>query len=498
MKNIFKIVICSMFAFFICAFINTDVQAATFDENFGVVHDNTCYSYAVDWHNGYGKTLRDLFSDGTKIPYEKVKSVCPSGDDKVYAFFIAYKPYINKDYYWMMVYFVSRSSFEMDAVYRTPVSNGDQKIDNLSSSYKGYYFSYGSISNYCDERDNGENNLGGVVSFTKDMPIETYDIIINGYSSDIKGNYFQDKIIAFMGGDEDDSISESNERGDSNDDGIPDETLGHFKIKHNRMIIYNQDEHQHEHNQLTFYNETDTGVNITSSNISAQYKLEGYLTEDNGTTWKNHYTTPIYNASGQDFIHGKSNTQTKLYICQLTPKYLDFCKHIYPMSDREPFNTRKYVGKISIFVRPYQVVEGQIRYGAWTKCYSRFNGSHSESGHEDGGYDNDEDSEHDSDDNYAEDEDYHDDGEAGVGYDDDSAEDAADQHENDNNNGGNGGNGGNSNVNLDSIKDLVNQIGNVPLLIAKIFSFLPSWCLTLIATAFAMFIFLLLIKLIRG
>lgn len=497
MKNIFKIVICSMFALFICAFINSDVQAATFDENFGVVHDNTCYSYAVDWHNGHGKTLHDLYSGGTKIPYVKVKTVNPSGEDNVYAFFIAYKPFVDKDYYYMSIFYVSKSSFSMESVYREPIYNYDLN-GNSVNSYGGYYYIWNPISSYCDTRDNGEDNMGGVVSFTKDMPIETYDIIINGYSSEIKNNYFLDKIIAFMGGDEDDSISESNERGDSNDDGIPDERLGHFKIKHNRMILYNQDEHQHEHNQLTFYNETDTGVNITSSNISAQYKLEGYLTEDNGTTWKNHYVTPIYNASGQDFIHGKSNTQTKLYICQLTPKYLDFCKHIYPMSDREPFNTRKYVGKISIFVRPYQVVEGQIRYGAWTKCYARFNGSHSESGHEDGGYDNDEDSEHDSDDNYAEDENYHDDGEAGVGYDDDSAEDAADQHENDSYNGGNGGNGGNSNVNLDSIKDLVNQIGNVPLLIAKVFSFLPSWCLTLIATAFAMFIFLLLIKLIRG
>lgn len=50
----------------------------------------------------------------------------------------------------------------------------------------------------------------------------------------------------------------------------------------------------------------------------------------------------------------------------------------------------------------------------------------------------------------------------------------------------------------DDVKGLVKQVGQFPKLIKKIFSFLPSWCLTLFAFGFACMIVLLVIKTIRG
>lgn len=50
----------------------------------------------------------------------------------------------------------------------------------------------------------------------------------------------------------------------------------------------------------------------------------------------------------------------------------------------------------------------------------------------------------------------------------------------------------------DDVKGLLKQVGQFPKLIKKIFSFLPSWCLTLFAFGFACMIVLLVIKTIRG
>lgn len=49
-----------------------------------------------------------------------------------------------------------------------------------------------------------------------------------------------------------------------------------------------------------------------------------------------------------------------------------------------------------------------------------------------------------------------------------------------------------------NIQSLVSQIGQIPAIIAKIFSFLPSWCLALVAVGFSMVVFLIIYKLIRG
>ncbi len=55
-----------------------------------------------------------------------------------------------------------------------------------------------------------------------------------------------------------------------------------------------------------------------------------------------------------------------------------------------------------------------------------------------------------------------------------------------------------SNTTFDRLEDFVSGIGDVPKMIADIFSFLPSWCLEVVAIGFALLIVLIVVKFIRG
>jgi hypothetical protein len=45
---------------------------------------------------------------------------------------------------------------------------------------------------------------------------------------------------------------------------------------------------------------------------------------------------------------------------------------------------------------------------------------------------------------------------------------------------------------------MLNGIGNVPLIVASVFSFLPTWCLGFVAVAFGLIVLLIIYKLVRG
>lgn len=51
---------------------------------------------------------------------------------------------------------------------------------------------------------------------------------------------------------------------------------------------------------------------------------------------------------------------------------------------------------------------------------------------------------------------------------------------------------------IGNLKDLMNMVGYIPTMIATLFSFLPSWCTTLIGVTFASMLVLIVYKLIRG
>lgn len=57
---------------------------------------------------------------------------------------------------------------------------------------------------------------------------------------------------------------------------------------------------------------------------------------------------------------------------------------------------------------------------------------------------------------------------------------------------------GGSNSTFDKLEEFTKGIGDVPKMIADIFSFLPSWCLDVVAIGFALLIVLLVVKFIRG
>lgn len=49
-----------------------------------------------------------------------------------------------------------------------------------------------------------------------------------------------------------------------------------------------------------------------------------------------------------------------------------------------------------------------------------------------------------------------------------------------------------------TMKSLLEMVGNIPKIIAKLFSFLPDWCLAMIALSFAALVILIIYKLVRG
>lgn len=55
-----------------------------------------------------------------------------------------------------------------------------------------------------------------------------------------------------------------------------------------------------------------------------------------------------------------------------------------------------------------------------------------------------------------------------------------------------------SNTTFDRLEDFVFGIGDVPKIVADIFSFLPSWCLDVIGIGFALLMILIVVKFIRG
>lgn len=57
---------------------------------------------------------------------------------------------------------------------------------------------------------------------------------------------------------------------------------------------------------------------------------------------------------------------------------------------------------------------------------------------------------------------------------------------------------GGSNSTFDKLEEFTKGIGDVPKMIADIFSFLPSWCLDVVAIGFALLMILIVVKFIRG
>ena len=57
---------------------------------------------------------------------------------------------------------------------------------------------------------------------------------------------------------------------------------------------------------------------------------------------------------------------------------------------------------------------------------------------------------------------------------------------------------GGSNSTFDKLEEFTKGIGDVPKMIADIFSFLPSWCLEVVAIGFALLMILIVVKFIRG
>ena len=485
MKNYIKYIFIFVFVLTI-TFLTSDnnVYADTFDENYAVVSENTLYSFAVDWDNGHGDRFSDKHPSGTKIPYVKVNSL--SSSDKVYAFWYYYKPVSDSDYYLSGIYFVSKSSFEINCsrlTWNYPLVDTSTIVPY---AYNGYYFALSEPVDWADHYDSG--GLGGVTGIIKDNPIQTYDLHFTEYDKNIN---ILDKIVEFLNNGESDAVSSSDGRtdGDSDDGGEYDESIGHLKNvklqKHHVRQSNGGAQHTVPVFQLYWDNKTSKDVDLTSSDMDIQYKIEMFSSVDGKSTYASDSIGLFYGSNNNHCATGltkKENDNKNLWISSSCQDFSD----LYDSVTRDIPKYSKCIIHHYYWVRPCKKVDGQIKYGTWSRVHITNEESWTDDNYD---YDSDyseNDTEADSND-YTPDSTDSNSGQSGSGDDCNESEDDANSKK-----------GSNSSVTFDSVKDLLTQIGNVPLFIGTLFSFLPSWCLNLVGAAFAMFVILMIVKIVRG
>lgn len=253
---------------------------------------------------------------------------------------------------------------------------------------------------------------------------------------------------------------------------------------------------------------TSTGVALNMDDTVVQYVVTGQLKDSSGNTLSSGHTSYYLNSLTDEGASDYDNHLYDIFLQNSTSSLdtsiihslQDDLREKAGLSDKD-YLLGSYSIDLQIHVRPYHADGHTITYGGWAVVnftdVSLLTGdgngevsygyNDSTTINDDGSLDSVEDSQH---------------------FDFTSGDgDTPDEATNNSNvNGGSSGLSiGSVDVDLDSIQSLSDSassflsfIGNVPKIIAKIFSFLPSWCLTLVATGFALVILLIVYKLIRG
>jgi hypothetical protein len=253
---------------------------------------------------------------------------------------------------------------------------------------------------------------------------------------------------------------------------------------------------------------TSTGVSLDMDNNVVQYVVTGQLKDSSGNVLASGHSSYYINSDSDEGKTDYDNHSYDIYLQNSTSAVDTSVIHDLYDSLREKSGLSanelywgSYPVSFQIHVRPYHADGHTITYGGWSvvdfsnvNLFSGDGNAAVVNGVNEGTIVNDDGSVDSVDSTY----DF--DFTAGGG---DNADEATN---NSNPNGGSSGLSiGSVDVGLDSIQSLSDSassflsfIGNVPKIIAKIFSFLPSWCLTLVTTGFALVILLIVYKLIRG
>lgn len=485
MKNFVKYIF--IFAFVLTITLLTsdnNVYADTFNEDFGVVSQDNTYSIFIEWSNPNNDFFQSIHTHGTKKPYINISSL--NNTAPVYAFLISYMPFPDVSYYYSGIYFVSKSDFSITA--NNCTWRRDYTISNSSVySNNGLFYCYVPLSDYCDRYNN--SGLGGATDIIKGDNLQVYEIRFDEYF-EVPNYFFENKIEDFIKNGSDDDVNQSNEDESISHDrenATFDSNIGALKNLRIDTVFLRGDNYSVDTDSykriFSYDSKTTTGFSVKSTNNYIQYgfRFSGYQSAVRGgpkEDLKNYVS---------DYYYDNECTDTRTEILGsletlMLQKYFDNSPLIYKSNYGQYYHEEIYLRLC------YKDDEGKCHYGTWVR-YNIQDGEDSTDDTVDEG---------DTDDGgIPEDGEYDDphssesaDNSSGWGDDYDDAEDNSNENRDDRNNGGS--------VSFDSVKDLLNKIGNVPAFIGTLFSFLPSWCLNLVGAAFAMFVILMIVKIVRG
>jgi hypothetical protein len=253
---------------------------------------------------------------------------------------------------------------------------------------------------------------------------------------------------------------------------------------------------------------TTTGMSfVDTDNFCVQYTLQALLYDSSGNLVTSGNTDYFLNTDsdlGGDYY---DNNATNVYISMTDGVVEDLRDSILSkagLTDKE-FSKYDYSWKYRVHLRPYLYSRegffGGCFYGGWTVVkitsaefggtneYTVDTGTNDDSPtiNDDGELDNVVDS-------------VDKDSTGGTGSTPDVADDTSNIDSSDNSFGI-----GDIDISTDDVssittsaKNFLSVIGNVPSIIKSLFSFLPDWCLSLVATGFALLVILIVYKLIRG
>lgn len=328
------------------------------------------------------------------------------------------------------------------------------------SSYNGYYMNY--ICTFATTKFNVSGNVVGTFDLTKtDKP---YYELIGDYLTGIVDDSFTLNIPSF---DQSTAVYDSN--------------IGYLKdiVYQNALVNGAYDStmyHEFRWNTLT-----TTGCDLTKDDYDVQYyfKVNANYTALSGSSGTvGPYQTDTYN------VKDTSDYCYKIDLPSESGIYYDLLQKV---RNELPFITLNESYTRQLYLRPVAYSGGQWKYGGWTRVTFDSNGGSTVDNMFESHYTADDmESDGQGGDTGNVDNSYSGSSNMGTGSDIDSAI-----------NNGNSSATVNTDV-VDNAKSIVSQIGEVPVIISEIFSFLPQWCINLFGVGFGAVMVLIIYKLIRG
>jgi hypothetical protein len=300
------------------------------------------------------------------------------------------------------------------------------------------------------------------------------------------------------------SVSDTDSSGDVGSLDVT--SLGYLqdvKLKVQSITPTNNANNVFRFSHITWGSKTSTGIRLNSSDTMVQYAVSMQLLNGSDTVLAQGSSDYYLNSDSDFGMSYYDNGVKDLYIGDRSSIIMDLKNKLLDDAglSSSDFTLGNYSFKWQYWLRPYSISSSGVSYGGWTvlnvKNANYVTGETDtdvDSGTNEDTYINDDgnlDNVNDHDTNSST---------AGSGSDADEAEDNSSFDKPDSSI-----NIGDLEISTDDVssittsaKNFLSVIGNVPSIIKSLFSFLPDWCLSLVATGFALLVILIVYKLIRG